>query len=144
MIVYPISKGRTDRLERGAAARCTSDIRQKINDRTSAQKFRRLIATNFSPNDFVVTLTYSDVALPATPELARDRYLKPFIRKLREEFRELGEEPLKYMYVTEGLHGDKRLHHHIILPDVPESKELVRKFWKRNGHVDFERIAARG
>lgn len=142
VIVYPISKGRLDRMERTSATRCTSDLRQKMNDRTAAQKFRRLIAANFLPNDFVVTLTYSDDALPPTPELARDRCLKPFIRKLRADLREVGTE-LKYMYVTEGLHGDKRLHHHIVLSNTQLLKKCVRKNWKQ-GHVGFEKISSRG
>lgn len=143
VIVYPISKGRPDRLERGVAARCTSDLRQKMNDRTAAHKFRRLIAANFRPADYVVTLTYSDETLPATPEQARDRSLKPCIGKIRREFRELGEDPLRYMYVTEGLHGDQRLHHHIIIPNIPDIKEIVKRYWTY-GHVGFEKISSRG
>lgn len=142
VIVYPISKGRLDKIERTSATQCTSDLRQKMNDRTSAQKFRRLIAANFSPRDYVVTLTYSDNFLPSTPEAARDRYLKPFIRKLRADLRENGMD-LKYMYVTEGLHGDKRLHHHIIVPDYPDLKKIIRQRWAE-GHVDYERISSRG
>lgn len=140
--VYPISKCRLDRMERASAVRCTSDLRQKINDRTAAQKFRRLLVANFLPSDFVVTLTYSGEALPATPEQARDRCLKPFIRKLRADLRKVGTE-LKYMYVTEGLHGDKRLHHHIILPYTQFLKEIVGKHWKL-GYIGYERISSRG
>lgn len=125
------------------ARSCTSDLRQKLNDRTAASKFRRLIAANFKPRDWVVTLTYSDDSLPATPEKARARYLKPCINKLRQAFRDLGENPLKYMYVTEGLHGDKRLHHHIIVPDIPEIKNVIRDQWPF-GHVNFESISSRG
>lgn len=144
VIVYPISKGRVDRRERTVATHCSSDLRQKANDRTSAQKFKRLMAANFAPRDFVVTLTYSDDALPATPELSRDRHLKPFVRKLREDFRSYGEQ-LKYMYVTEGLHGDKRLHHHIIVPDTLDIRSTIRDLWQRSGqNVGFERIGSRG
>lgn len=113
-----------------------------MNDRTAANKFRRLIAANFSPMDYVVTLTYSEQSLPATPELARDKCLKPFIRKVRESLR-CSEIELKYMYVTEGLHGDKRLHHHIILPNTDQIKKEVKKLWKF-GHVDYEKISSRG
>lgn len=144
MIVYPISKGRQERTERASASRCTSDLRQKMNDRTSAQRFRRLIAANFGSSDYVVTLTYSDETLPATPELARDKKLKPFVRRLRSELSDLGFASPPYMYVTEGLHGDKRLHHHIILPRVPYVDKIVRNLWKRNGYADFETIASRG
>lgn len=143
VVVYPISKGRSDRRERGAARSCTSDLRQKLNNKTAASKFRRLIATNFKPSDYVVSLTYSDALLPQTPEKARDGYLKPCINRLRHVFRDLGEDPLKYMYVTEGLHGDKRLHHHMIVPDVPDIREIIRALWPY-GHVGFERISSRG
>lgn len=143
VIVYPISKGRNDKRERGAARSCTTDLRQKLNDRTASAKFRRLIAANFGPRDWVVTLTYSDAVLPSTPERARDGYLKPCVNKLRQAFRDLGGPPLKYMYVTEGLHGDKRLHHHIILPDTAGIKALVKQCWT-NGYVNFERISSRG
>lgn len=145
VIVYPISKGRVNRQERAAAVRCTSECRQKLNDRTSAQKFRRLLIANFEPNDYVVTLTYADATLPATPEQARDQHLKPFIRRIRSDFRSQHMDALKYMYVTEGLHGDQRLHHHIVLPNMPNLKAIVRSQWQRNGlNVDFEKIAARG
>lgn len=144
VLIHPIARGRPDQLERVAASRCTSDLRQKMNDRTSAQKFRNLIAANFLPGDVVVALTYSDDALPATPELARDRYLKPFLRRLRSKLKPQGEK-FDYMYVTEGLHGDHRLHHHIILHAAPGLEKLVRNMWLRNGqNVSFETIASRG
>ena len=142
VIVYPVSKGRENRSERAAAARCTSDIRQKLNDRTAANKFRRLIAANFAPSDLVVTLTYSEESLPATPDQARVQKLKPFIKKVRTDLREIPVE-LRYMYVTEGLHGDKRLHHHMIVPNSGDIRETIRRYWK-HGYVGFERISSRG
>lgn len=142
VIVYPIAKGRKDKKERDAARSCTSDVRQKMNDRTAVRKFRRLLLTNFRPNDLVVTLTYSPEALPATPEKARDKYLKPFIRKLRAE---QGDAGLPYVYTTEGYHGDHRLHHHMVLPDRPAIQETIRELWAANGdNVGFDRIASRG
>lgn len=114
-----------------------------MNDRTSANKFRRLIAANFKPSDYVVTLTYNDEALPATPELARDKKLKPYIGRLRQYVKSASEDPLKYMYVTEGLHGDQRLHHHIIVPNIAGAKAVMKKCWP-HGHVNFETISSRG
>lgn len=142
VIVHPLSKGRIARCERMAAVKCTSDLQQKMNDRSAAYKFRRLIACNFSPADYVVTLTFSDKTLPATPELARDRYLKPFIRNIRADQKSIGLD-LKYMYVTEGLHGDKRLHHHIIVPSSGGIREAIKEHWP-HGHVGFERISSKG
>lgn len=144
VIVYPIAKGRPTKTERSQARHYTSEVRQKMNDRTAAQKFKRLIAANFTNQDFVVALTYHDAALPPTPEQAREKKLRPFIRDLRAAFRENGEE-LKYMYVTEGLHGDHRLHHHIILPNVPGLKRTVKELWKKNGeNIGFDRLGSKG
>ena len=46
--------------------RCVSEARQKINDKRAAVQFEQLMATNFTPSDLVVTLTYRDDALPPT------------------------------------------------------------------------------
>lgn len=113
-----------------------------MNDRTAARKFFWMMVANFTPSDLVVTLTYSNEALPATANLAKDHFLKPAIRKFRAGFLLAGAK-LKYMYVTEGLHGDKRLHHHIILPKVPGIEEIVRSNWTA-GYVKFESISERG
>lgn len=143
VVVYPIAKGRSDRAERTAARRCASDLRQKANDRSAMARLKRLLACNFSPQDLVVTLTYSDEPLPKTPEQARDLYLKPFVRQLRKKLLACPGAEAKYIYVIEGLHGDKRLHHHIVLPDHPELRSIVREIWP-HGYFDFARIAARG
>lgn len=143
VVVYPIAKGRCDRDERAAARRCSSDLRQKANDRTAMAKLKRLIACNFKTQDYVLTLTYNERMLPRTPEQARDIYLKPFIKRLRKELRDCSGDEVKYIYVIEGLHGDKRLHHHMIIPDHPEIKRIVEQEWT-HGFFNFERISSRG
>lgn len=143
VVVYPVAKGRGDREERAAARRCSSDLRQKANDRTAMAKLKRLIACNFGAQDYVLTLTYNDQMLPRTPEQARDLYLKPFVKRLRKELRDCSGTEVRYIYVIEGLHGDKRLHHHMIVPDHPEIKRIVEEQWT-NGYFNFERICARG
>lgn len=144
VIVSPVSKGRPDRHERVAARNCSSELRQKLNDKTAAEKFKRVLASNFKPGDMVVTLTYSDDRLPTTPEQAVKQRLKPFISKLRKEYQDLGD-PFKYVYVTECRHGEARLHHHIVVPDIPELREIIRKHWAKNGTVTgFNRINSKG
>lgn len=143
VVVYPIAKGRTNKRERGAARRCASDLRQKANDRTAMMRLKRLIACNFTPQDWVVTLTYSDKTLPATPEQARDQHLKPFIKRLRLALRNVPGAEVKYIYVIEGLHGDKRLHHHIIMPELPDLRDTLQQTWTA-GYYGMERIGSRG
>lgn len=143
VVVYPLAKGKCDRQERISARKCSSDLRQKANDRTAAAKLKRLIACNFKPQDLVVTLTYDDKTLPNTAELAREQYFKPFIKRFRRELRKAQGVEIRYIYVIEGLHGDKRLHHHMIVPDYPDIRAIIRDQWP-HGYSDFERIGARG
>lgn len=143
IVVYPLAKNRSNKNERIAARQCSSDLRQKANDRSAMAKLKRLIACNFAPRDLVATLTYDEQTLPKTPEEARDQCLKPFIKRIRGELRKHPGVEMRYIYVIEGLHGDKRLHHHMIVPDFPGIRELIRQQWGY-GYIDFERIAARG
>jgi len=119
VVIYPISASRQDDQPRGSAENPTGDFRQRVNDRKAAQKFKRLIACNFSPGDKVATLTYRDDTLPSTADEARTRRIRPFMGKLRKACRELCNGPLRYFYVTEGRHGDHRLHHHMIVANDP-------------------------
>lgn len=143
VIVYPLAKGRTDRRERGAVRTCASDLRQKMNNRTALAKLKRLLACNFQMDDEVVTLTYTNERLPRTPEYARDNLLKPFIQRLRKQFRGVPEAEFRYIYVIEGLHGDKRLHHHMVIPALPGIRDLIRREWIY-GYVEFNKIREKG
>lgn len=143
VIVYPLAKGRQGRAERGAARNCATSMRQRLNDRTAMAKLRRLLACNFGMNDHVVTLTYDQEHLPHSPEQARDRFLKPFIRKLRQAIQQIPDAELRYIYVIEGLHGDKRLHHHVVVPDLPGVREICETIWT-HGMVGFSRIREKG
>lgn len=145
VIIYPVPKGLRDPAARSAAKQCTDTVRQRMNDRTALQKFRRVLMCNFAPGDLVVGLTYRDDALPVTADKAVRQKLKPFFKALRQELRTAGAEELRYVYVTEGLHGEQRLHHHLVIPFMPGVQELVRRCWERNGDVVwFNRIFDRG
>lgn len=139
-ITWPAVHAGDDPQERSDKRRCATAARQKINDRRAAEKFKYLLAANFGASDYVVTLTYKDGALPATPELAKRKNLAKFIRQLRSSFKRNGEE-LRYLHVTEGLHGDHRIHHHMVLPGIPGIQEIVRSHWICNGeNVGFDRL----
>ena len=51
--------------------------------------------------------------------------------------------PLKYVYATEGLHGDKRFHHHLVINATAGDYDLIRSLWIWGDQVDLERIADR-
>ena len=129
-----------DPQERSDKRQCASAARQKINDRRAAEKFKYLLAANFGASDYVITLTYTDDALPATPEIAKKKNLYKFIRQLRKIYQSVGTE-LRYLHVTEGLHGDHRIHHHIIVPGIADLQETVRSLWEPNGtNIGFDRL----
>lgn len=112
-------------------ARSSSAVRQMLNNKQSWQKLETLLACNFSPGDLAVTLTYRDGALPRTKAQAVTR-VKRFIRLLRESRRMRGE-PLRYVYCTEGWHGDHRWHHHLILNATGKDFEEIRSLWADDG-----------
>lgn len=121
-------------------SKCSSAARQRMNLRRSAQKLELLLAANFSTSDLVITLTYADEHLPETHEAA-NKLLKKYLRQLRAYRRAHGGE-LKYIYVTEGLHGDKRIHHHLIISGTERDLETLQSLW-RYGEINLERIDAR-
>ena len=68
--------------------------------------------------------------------------MKLFNRQLRESRKAFGR-PYKYVYTTEGRHGDKRLHHHIILNHYPGETEVLRKLWP-DGDINWEPVGKLG
>lgn len=120
--------------------KCSSAARQRMNLKRSAQKLELMLAANFGPKDLVLSLDYRDDALPETrPEAVK--LLKKFLRQLREYRRKRGGE-LKYIYVTEGLHGDKRVHHHLVINGTRDDLEVLRSLWPY-GSVDLAPLSLR-
>lgn len=117
---------------RAAKMRCSSAARQRMNIKQSARKLELLIAANFAPGDLTVTLTYDDAHLPADRRAA-SRRLRTYLGHLRDWCKARGK-PLRYIYVTEGAHGDKRLHHHLVLSGV-EDCDVIHSLWA-NGYVE--------
>lgn len=121
---------------RAEKTRCSTEARRKINDRTSWQKLKTVLATNFSGSDIVMTATYDDRHIPYNRDDARMR-LSRFLRALRKQRREHGQE-LRYVYCTEDKHGDGRLHHHIVLNGTGEDFAVLRSLWTYGQNLHFE------
>ena len=83
----------------------TSPAQQFYNDKCSWKECRLSLAANFARGDWVVTPTYDDAHLPPDRQEA-DKCLQKFIRRLRAARRKRGE-ALRYIYATEGLHGEE-------------------------------------
>lgn len=118
--------------------RISSAARQRLNQKWAWQKLETLLATNFTAQDYHLVLTYRDNDLPGTRAAAIGR-CKRFLVALRKERVAAGGE-LRYIYTTEGVHGDHRLHHHLVINRMGEADlEQLRRLW-RWGSIHLERI----
>ena len=126
---------------RAAKSRATTAARNALNLKAAYRRLEMLLAANFVPTDFMVTLTYRPEDLPPTRKHAL-KLLRKFIKQLRE-YRKARGLTLKYIYVTEGLHGDKHFHHHLIINAAAGDYEVIRSLWVWGEQVDFEPLAER-
>lgn len=135
--VYPSDKP----AQRAAKSRCTSAARRRVNLRCAWQKLMMSLAANFGERDLHVVLTYDDEHLPSDAAGAR-KIVRRFISQLRAHRAARGDE-LRYVYNVEGRHGDRRLHHHMVLNAAGRDLEAIKSLWAC-GDVHIERIDAYG
>ena len=79
---------------------------------------------------------YREEDLPADRDAAIRR-LRAFIRDLRSQRKAQGL-PTRYIYVTEGLHGDHRIHHHLVLNGTGRDAEAIRALWTWGDQVEIQ------
>ena len=136
-VQYTAIHTRNQTARREAKCQISSPARESLNAKLSWQKLMLTLAANYSASDLVVTLSYSDAALPRRREDA-DKNLSNFIRALRKHRREHGQE-LVYVRVTEGYHSDGRLHHHLIINGTGNDYDIIRQLWEKHGdNIDFD------
>lgn len=116
---------------RAEKSRMTTLAQKVANDRTAKGRLEMLLAANFTGKDLFVTLTYRDEDLPSTRKAAQADTQR-FIRALRA-VRKLQGVPLRYIYVTEDVHGEGRLHHHLVINATERDLEALLTLW---GHGD--------
>lgn len=141
------------RKPRAGRGRPTCAAQQFYNAKLSWRELELMIAANFGSKDWFVTYTYDNEHLPGSKEEAAN-FLQKHFRSVRD-VRRRREQELKYIYVTEGLHGrredeyfggdgaleDRRFHHHVIINSVSDSDlEELRSLWKGGGYIKAEPI----
>lgn len=127
---------------RAEKSRCMTAARAKLNLKQSCQKLELLLAANFDSRDYYITLTYDDAHLPSSRADAK-KNMKRYIKYLRAH-RRARKQDLKYIYITEGLHGDKRLHHHIVIngyEDIDDIQSLWTYGMTKSMHIDPRQVA---
>lgn len=127
---------------RAEKTRCTTMARQALNDKCSWEKLKMILAENFDYRDLVVTLTYDSEHLPPNVLEAR-KIIKKFLGQLRSHRRCRGEE-LRYVYVNETVHGDGRIHHHLVVNGTGQDYELLRSLWIWGKNLEFSQIETWG
>ena len=125
---------------RAAKSKATTQARKALNLKSAYRKLEMLLACNFTSQDLHLILTYDDLHLP-NKRINAVKNVRKFLKQLRKLRKTRGLE-LKYIYVTEGKHGDKRFHHHIVINATKRDIEDIRALWQY-GAIDIEYIGDR-
>lgn len=134
--IYPVWKCRNDvpRIKHKE-----SSIAQKnLNNKNAKKKIVRLINTNFTKDDLMVSLTYDNEHLPSLEEARRD--IQNYIKRIKRYRKKIGMCDLKYIYVIEF--EDKpskktRVHHHIIMNSM--DRNIAEDLWGK-GYANADRL----
>ena len=132
-VIYTVPQPRDSEHVRAEKSKVTSAAQGKLE---------MLLAANFGPEDLFCTLTYRDEDLPGSHAITK-ACVRKFLKLLRNQ-RKRTSVVLKYVYVTEGKHGDKRYHHHLVINATSDADlETICSLWRYGDIVDVERIAER-
>lgn len=106
----------------------TEESVRKANERNAERRLSMLLIQNFFQGDWHVVLTYDPDNRPEL-ELSK-KLLKNYLRRMRRLYEKRGH-VLKYVVVTEW--QGKRIHHHIVINDLPELARHLRDQWGYGG-----------
>lgn len=141
-VVYTSPQPRDGEYIRAEKSKVTRAAQRALNFRTAQGRLEMILAANFAPKDMFCTLTYRDEDLPSSHAIAKDR-VREFLTMLRKQRKRQGT-ALKYVYVTEGKHSDKRYHHHLVINAAGAADyETIISLWRYGDIVDVERIGDR-
>lgn len=141
-VITPMANPRDDEAKRKKINQISAAARARMNCNAACRKLEFLIASNYAMHDLVFSLTYRDDNLPSNYKEAQ-KLLGKFLRWLRDYRKARGQE-LRYIYVTEGMHGDHRLHHHLIINATGDDLEVVRSLWHWGDEVQMSYIREKG
>lgn len=134
--VYPPARGRGAGRPPGELYDPTSAVRQMLNDKRCWKSLSLWLHAYYSMQSYFLTLSYDSAHLPMNYNDAKKKVVA-FLRKFREECNRQ-KIPYSYVYVLEGAHGDKRIHHHVVVLGEAQAR-IVQDLWK-NGSVHPETI----
>lgn len=125
---------------RAEKSKKTTLARQALNLKSAYVRLEMLLACNFTSQDLHLILTYDDLHLPSK-RMDAVKNVRKFLKQLRKLRKARGLE-LKYIYVTEGKHGGKRFHHHLVINSTKRDIDDIKALWQY-GAIDIEYIGNR-
>jgi hypothetical protein len=130
--LYPVYEfpraGRRRKLRKPSKA-----VQARLNQKNAERQLARIIANNFTDEDYKLELTYTDECYPCSNEQAR-KDLHNFFRRLNRARAKIGLPQTKYIYSLEKGSRNGRIHFHLILTGGLKLKE-IQKIWGK-GYVD--------
>lgn len=136
--IYPRGSAHDGPRIRAGKRKLSSDAQKRMNAKYSYQKLELILAANFAPGDWIVTLTYSPERLPTTRSQAVAR-LKEFRRRLSLRRKRSGSE-LRMVWNTENVFENGRWHHHVVLNNVGEELSLIRELWSWGSGIEIQTL----
>lgn len=108
-------------------------VQMKLNQKNAERRLNRLIANNFTNQDYKLELTYSDENYPEDLERAK-KDLRNFFVRLNRARKKQGLEPTKYIYSIEIGSRNGRIHFHLIISGGISINQIA-EIWGK-GYVD--------
>ncbi|MDO4778490.1 MAG: hypothetical protein Q4A42_02920 [Tissierellia bacterium] len=144
--IYQVNILKTNTKSRSKKKRESLPAQKNLNDKNARRKFIQLVETNFTEEDYHLTLTYNDKNLPSTLELA-EKEVSNMLKRIARKRKSKNLPKLKYILVT--AHNEKkngkivRIHHHLIINGDGLTRDEIEELWsrpKRKGENKRERI----
>jgi len=140
--IYPISD-KEKKKPRGKKIKESLPKQKNLNNKNAKKHLIRLLNTNFTDEDLVLHLTYSNENLPKNEEEAR-RDVTNYLRRIKHYRKKNNLPPLKYIAVIEykepeGKKKGIRIHHHIVMNKM--DRDIAEKLWGK-GRANADRLQA--
>jgi len=118
----------------------SSESQNKHNDKMALHKLSDRVEANFTPDDYMLTLTYDDEHLPADPAGALAKFAA-YIKRLKRDMVKAGTDPktLKYINIIQQGNKGGRLHHHVFISAPGLSYAQIVSRWGQ-GHTDAKSL----
>ncbi len=117
--------GKKDKGSREEKLNPTPEKMEEINERNAVEKLTWILNANFGCGDLHCRLTYADEYYP-TPEEAKEN-IRKFLRVLRRVYKIHGVKSPELKYVNATEYENKRIHHHIVIPEI--NPKIVQDLW---------------